>query len=202
MTKLNAEAARWDSLRVNFTVIMWALLFFVPLPIPGLGLQPDVLAWGLLLIGVGATARHVAGLGGLFATAAAGMALWVVRALVGMPEEGTSLVAAGLFAGMWALVTAFAVQLSSLVRRLALELGADDVAHSVAWRGWLPLVLLVMFGAVPFVPERSRFLLVFAALAAWACTFPLLMGVPAGAARMFAHSAKQAMEKGGDEADS
>ena len=198
--KLNEEAARWDSLRVNFTIVMWAILFFMPLPIPGFGLTPDILAWGLLLIGIGATVRHVAGLGLLWATAAAGLALWIVRALVGLPEgEETSVAAVVLYVGMWALVTAFAAQLASLIRRLAIELDADDLAHSVSWRAWLPVIPLVLFAVAPFLPKEPRVIrLIFGcvALLVTACVVSLVMGMAAGAARLFAHKARAAQTDG------
>jgi hypothetical protein len=200
MSKLSGDAARLDSLRKSFTVIMWALVFFLPLPIPILNVRPDVLAWLLLLIGVGTAVRHLAGLGPLWATAAAGMALSVVRILVDcMEAEADSLPAIVLHACMWALVAAFMVQLSALVRRLAAEMDADDVAGGAAWRGWTPLLPLAFFTALPFVPEKANLLFGCAALLAALCAVLFAMGVPAGAARMFAHAVTQATQEGSAE---
>jgi len=199
MSKMNAEEARWDSLRVNFTIMMWAFLFFLPVQIPGFKAAPDVLAWVLLLIAVGATVRHVAGLGLLWGTAAAGLALWVVRFLVAWRAEAPAWAAVALYMAMWALVTAFVVQLAALIRRVASQTGADDVARSAARRVWLPLVPLVLFAVNPFVPSRWGLLFTCAYLLVTACVISLVMGIAAGAARMCAHAAKQ---EPGDEADS
>jgi len=179
---------------------MWGFLFFLPCPSP---IPIEVLGWALLLIGVGRMASRVDGLRPLFLAAAAGVAVWAVRVVRGLPPAteagGVDLAHVALYAATWALLTTFTVRLAAVIGRIARQIGADDLARSVAWRAWLPLLPLVLFAALPFLPPGIALPAGCASLGVSVIVISLVMGIAAGAVRMFALAAGEAPEREPDE---
>ena len=179
---------RWGALRGAFTMMMWAFLFFVPLPVPVLG----AVGWLLLLGALGMAGPRLPSARRLCLTVALGLAAVVAGAVAG--RRGWEPTALALSVLAWVLLATFVWRAAADLARLAAETGADDVARTALRRRWLPLVPAALVAGSALVPARSE--LVFGALflLVTVCVVCLLMGMMGGAARMCAHAAAPADE--------
>lgn len=198
MSEINAEVMRSRSCARAFRTMMWAFLFFLPLPIPLAGVRPDLVGWLLVLVALRPIVRLHPTVRSLRTPAMVGLVLWVSRLLVRhVATETQEQLSLALYLATWAVLTVFVWKVCSLVAEMAAQAGATALRSSASWRRWLcvgPFLLLAL-GAE--LSGKAQLPVVFLFLLAATCVVSLLMGLMASTARMCAQASQAVPEEEG-----
>jgi len=190
----DAESVRAGSCQKAFRTMMWALIFFVPVPLGDLlffvpapipNVFPDVIGWILFLIAIQMVPRLHPAVGPMRLLAAFGLALWVGRTIAfHNMQAGTENLYLLLYLSTWAVLMLVVWKACDIIAHLAAAAKADSVAQTARRRRWLcvlPFLFLAL--AANFrdrVPPAAAFLFMFLV----ACVLGLLMGMMAQTARI------------------
>jgi hypothetical protein len=182
MAQLDPKLVQAGSCRKAFRTMMWAFVFFVPLPVQNV--FPDVIGWILFLIAVQKVPRPHPAIGSMRLLAAFGLALWVARTVAfHSAAAGTQELYLVLYLIAWAILLLFVWKACAVIAQLADAAKADSVAQAARWRRWLCILPFVSLAVVANfrsqVPPLATFLFRFLV----ACVLCLLMGLMADAAR-------------------
>jgi hypothetical protein len=196
----DAESVRAASCQKAFRMMMWALVFFVPVPVGDLlffvpapipNVFPDVIGWILFLIAIQMVPRLHPAVGPMRLLAAFGLALWVGRTIAFHSTQAeTQNLYLLLYLSTWAVLMLVVWKACAIIAHLAAAAKADSVAQAARWRRWLCVLPFASFAlAANFqerVPPAAAFLFMFMV----ACVLGLLMGLMAHTARMCALTAQ------------
>ena len=172
-----------------FHRMMWAFLFFFPVPLAQVEALPPILGWALLLSGLQTVRGSHPLVGPLRLLGMFGLVMSAVRTPLAF---GSSPVVQGVHdlirLTVWAVFALFVWKLCALVAGLAAQARAEALAHSARWRRWaamLPFFLVAISANAP----RPTGLLVFCLfILVTTCVVCLLMGLMASVVRLGALS--------------
>jgi len=179
MSQLDVETLRAGSCPKAFRIMMWALVFFVPIPI--LNTFPDVVGWILFLIAIQMVPRLHRALGPMRLLAGFGLALWIGRTAA--PTQELYLI---LYLTTWAILMLFMWKTCGMIMEIAEAAKAASLAWSARWRRWLCLLPFFLFAVAANSGSHWPFMVTFLFMLAIACVLCLLMGLMADTSRMCA----------------
>lgn len=191
MPGLNPDAVRSASSYRGFRLLMWGLLFFVPIPLPRIQVMPDVLGWLLLFAGLQQASGLHPRLGGLRAAVVLGLLLWAGRlasALLGFPGAETA--KSVLYMVTWLVLFGVTWHIGAVLMELARQRESAALAADAGWRRWLALAPPLLFGLAALVPPRLEVPALAIVLLVAACVLSLLMGLMASASRACRQAAR------------
>lgn len=164
-----------------FMLMMWAYLFFLPVPVDWW--QPSIGGWILLLLGLRSLGPGERRLRPLVLVAIVGIVVWTCDAFLPAAKQSDS-VAWWLMVCRWALLAGASWWLCGFVAGLARRRGAEALATSAAWRRWTVATAFVLLAGSLLVPARFQIYYGWAFLLAAMVAITAMMSLMIGTVRL------------------
>jgi len=189
MSNAEAESPSPAAWQCAFRCMMWAFLFFFPVPLAPVEALLPIISWALFLWALRALRGSEPATGALRFLGLSGLVLCAARVPLALtPSRVAERIGDLLLLTAWAVFTLFVWKLAGLVAALAGRAKADALAQSARWRRWAAVLPFFLVGISANAPRPTGWLAFCLFMLVTTCVICLLMGLMASAARLSAVS--------------